>query len=243
MILNYNFIEDGKEHKYKHKVLRDEIIEFIEDTYNIRQIKDFINFLDKEAYIPEYLKNNDLRDIHDRMDATDLIAKNIAMFHGTPLFDSMKKYFEEDAHNAFEEAKEDDWDIEECLTEALDEPEESDEKDYKKEYIDQYGDTITYADQQVECKILDVTYDPEFGYDVKIENPLYLALDEDEQETADESMRYIWIGDPNAVDDELEEIEFIPTPGVETNARITAEIEENQGNNPTEPDDYLNDNW
>ena len=251
MILTYTFTDNDKEHQYKYKVLREQIIAFLEDKYTPKEIRSFIEFLDKEqnVAVPEYLLNNDLHDIYDRLDAADFIARKIASFAGTPLFDEFKKYFENVARDAFDFEKQDDWDLDdesydafdECLTEDLEDKDLSDtEVDYKKEYIDKYGDTIVYADGQIECKILDVTYDPEFGYDVKIKNPLYVADMSDEFEE-------IWIGDPNFVEDpEDEEIELLPSVAVQHNAKVAAEeIAEEDKNNPdhAEVDDFLSDNW
>ena len=251
MILTYTFLDNDKEHHYKYKILREQVMSFIEDTYTPKQIKSFIDFLDKEqnVAVPEYLLGNDLHDIYDRLDAANFIGRKIALFAGTPLFDDFKKYFEEDARNAFEFEKQDEWNIDEdkydtfdeCLTEDLEDKDLSDkEVDYKKEYIDKYGDIVVYANGQVECKILDVTYDPEFGYDVKIKNPLYVAEMSDDFEE-------IWIGDPNYVEDpEDEEINLLPSVAVEHNAQVAAEqeaVEEKEESDYIETDDFLNDNW
>lgn len=246
MILHYPFYDPkSDESGYSYRVSTDSIMEFIEETFSIKQLRDAIK---KIKSAPNYLLNNDLHDIHDRIDAVELIAKNMSIFHGSDVIRQMIKYFEDDARAEFEQDKMESEPIEECLTEDLDVDDDPDldfdkEKDYKKEYIDKYGDTITYANQQVECKILDVTYDPEFGYDVKIENPLYIASDEDDKEGFDDDVRYIWIGDPNFTEDDPDEIDFIPTSGVEANAVFEAEREAENSDDDVDPDEYLNDKW
>ena len=239
--LLYRF--DGNPHEYV--VSTDDVIEFLEDTYNAKAIQGFLNKIKDNAYIDEYFLKNPIKAGNDFRDACELLARNIFHLRKDALWQNLKSYFEDDAKADYEQNVQEDTDIDECITEAFetdDEPDTEKEHDYKAEYIEKYGDTVIYANGQIECKILDVDYDDEFGYDIKIENPLYV-------DEMDDDFKEIWIGDPNApiISDEDEDAKLLPSIAVKKNAEIEAEEESEQSNEESDydetDDDFLNGNW
>ena len=99
------------------------------------------------------------------------------------------------------------------LTEDIDEEEEEteEESDDYKEYVEKFGDTITYGEEEVETKVIDAKKIEDGVYQIKIENPLYVAEESDEY-------KYIWIDSP--YNEQEEEIQVGPPSEVEDEEEV-----------------------
>lgn len=276
MRLTYKFNDGNKDVEFEYTITRDEIIEFLEDRYEERQLRRLLQLVTKHGGTPKYLINSDLHDIYERMDAEEIIAHYLPIIDDEELHKDLADFFRDDAEHEFNYQLEDKVDINESydnysLLEEFDdeEDEEVEEKDtevkvsddepdfeydetevdvpeehkeFYDEYVEKYGNTVTYGNDQVECVILDVDYNDEQGYNIKIENPMYVA-------ELDDTFKEIWIGDPNKEVEEVVQPEdlFNPESDSELDIDTTDEDETDtysEEDNPDyiETDDFLNDN-
>ena len=188
MFIVYNF-----DTPLKFEVKKEDIKDFLWDMYS--EDEPFQRII-KETGLDKELGEGTL----ETEEAIQILCANITKLLANEEFVKlMKEYFRDEA---WEQCGDDGCTLTESFEEEeTEEVEEEEDDKVKKDYFEKYGDTIVFADGEIEVPILGVKKTGEHQWNIKIENPLYVADISDEHQ-------YIWIASPE--NEQEEEIDLLP---------------------------------